>query len=446
MESIVRDVLIDHLTRNELLAKCQHGFISGRSCSTQLLSVLEIWTKMLDEENNIDAVYLDFRKAFDTVPHRRLLIKLGNYGVDGKIAGWIQNFLEDRRQCVVVNGEKSGWTPVSSGIPQGSVLGPALFVSYINDLPEVVHSLIAMFADDAKLFRRIASRADCDLLQQDLDRLEVWSATWLLKFNAAKCKVMRLGRKSPDYAYNMGQPDSRLQLEETKLERDLGVQVDDQLKFSKHSEIAANKGTSLLAMIRRSYEYLDGPSLVMLFRSLVRPHLEYANVVWAPRQKKDVNMIENVQRRATKLIPDLKDLPYEDRLRRLKLPSLVYRRARGDMIEVYKYLHGIYKVDTSFLPTSEGSITRGHSLKLTKHRSRLQLRQCFFSQRVVDHWNSLTEQIVTAPTLNCFKSRLDKYWREYQYSLDLPPTRTRARIIDMFEGDDSEDQLTGQMA
>ena len=195
-----------------------------------------------------------------------------------------------------------------------------------------------------------------------------------------------------------------------------------------------------MAMIRRDYVYLDGDSLVLLFKSLIRPHLEYGNVVWSPVSQKNIDLIENVQRRATKLVPEISKLKYEERLKHLKLPSLVYRRARGDMIEVYKYLHGTYKVEASFLPLDSDSITRGHSLKLDKQRNRLEIRQQFFSQRVVDLWNSLKEPIVQAPTLNTFKARLDSHWRDHTYSLKPPPTRIPVKFRVKTPG---EEQLTG---
>ena len=177
-------------------------------------------------------------------------------------------------------------------------------------------------------------------------------------------------------------------------------------------------------MIRRSYKFLDGDSLKRLFIALVRPHLEYSNAVWSPRYIKDKKLMERVQRRATKLIPDLKELPYETRLKKLQLPSLYYRR--GDMIEVYKYMYNIYDVDTSsLLDRDQDSHTRGHPYKLKKVYCRTETRHAFFSLRVVDTWNGLPERVVTAPSLNSFKNRLDKVWTSYRYKTDirfpLPP-------------------------
>ena len=158
----------------------------------------------------------------------------------------------------------------------------------------------------------------------------------------------------------------------------------------------------------------------LLFTSLVRPHLEFANVVWAPRFVKDKNLIEAVQRRATRMIPELKNFTYEDRLKSIDLPSLEFRRRRGDMIEVYKYLHKIYETKDKILPLDRSGInTRGHSLKLSKRGCRLDVRKNFFSFRVVNPWNALPEEVVSAPSLNSFKARLDKHWTRHKFSIDL---------------------------
>lgn len=374
-------------------------------------------------------IYLDFAKAFDTVPHQRLLSKLKSYGVSGDALGWIQDFLSNRRQKVVVNGSSSNWAPVLSGIPQGSVLGPALFVCYINDMPEVVSSMIKLFADDTKLYSKIASEEDHQQLQTDLNNLKDWANTWQLRFNASKCKTMHLGRCNKKQPYSMNENGQSITLGETICEKDLGVFVDNGLKFNSHAETAVNKANKIVGMIRRSFDFLDPVTFVLLFKSLVRPHLEYGNVVWSPLYKKDVLLLENVQRRATKMIPGLSDLPYEDRLRTLKLPSLVYRRLRGDLIEAFKYTHNMYDVNREhLLPSDVGDRTRGNSYKLTKQRFCSDTRKRFFSIRVNKHWNSLPDHIVTAPTLNAFKGRIDKHYRENLYTIQFPisPIRTQS--------------------
>jgi hypothetical protein len=174
MEKFVKDSLMNHMESNQLFTNDQHGFRKGKSCITQLIEVMEDWTEHLDNHNSVDAIYLDFQKAFDTVPHHRLITKLKGYGISGNILECIKNFLSERKQKVVLNGPNSKWTDVTSGIPQGSVLGPILFTMYINDLPDVVHNVAKLFADDTKLYATVNNTNDEIKLQGDIDRLMQW--------------------------------------------------------------------------------------------------------------------------------------------------------------------------------------------------------------------------------------------------------------------------------
>ena len=167
-------------------------------------------------------------------------------------------------------------------------------------------------------------------------------------------------------------------------------------------------------MIRRSFVHLDEKILPLLYTAIVRPHLEFCNTIWHPLWKKDKEMLEDIQRRATRMIPEMREKTYEERLKSLNIPSLYYRRARGDMIECYKYLTGIYKVPTDFIPLDTNS-TRGHSLKLKKQSAKKHVRCNAFSRRIVNSWNALPEEVIAAPTLNCFKARLDKEWEDFRY-------------------------------
>ena len=167
--------------------------VCGRSCSTQLLEVMNDWAEAAEAETPVDVIYLDYRKAYDSVPHKRLLVKLQACGIKGKLLRWIENFLTEREQQVVVNGTKSDPSAVISGIPQGSMLGPLLFLIYVNDLPEMVNSVIKLFADDTKLYRSINNESDRILLQKDLDAVMDWSTKWQLPFNTNKCKTMTVG-------------------------------------------------------------------------------------------------------------------------------------------------------------------------------------------------------------------------------------------------------------
>ena len=201
-------------------------------------------------------------------------------------------------------------------------------------------------------------------------------------------------------------------------EKDLGVTFDPSLTFSQHCEIAANKANHKLGLIRSSFTYLDLDTLTALYKTLVRPHLEYCNTVWSPMYLKDSHLIESVQCRATKLIHGVKDLPYAERLSVLKLPSLKYRRLRNDMIQVYKYLHKEYNVVNDILVRDTSERTRGNSLKLVKQRFKREIRKNYFSLRVTNIWNSLPNDIVMAKNLNIFKSRLDSMWSDLHYDFD----------------------------
>ncbi len=174
-------------------------------------------------------------------------------------------------------------------------------------------------------------------------------------------------------------------------------------------------GNKLLGLIRRSYVYIDNETVKTLYTSVVRSHLEYGNAAWCPVYRKDSERLENVQRRATKLAPALKDLTYIERLAALELPSLYYRRARGDMIETYKHMSGSYTVEARYIKMDE-TITRGHNFKLKKERPLKIVRQQYYSHRITNSWNMLPVEVVNAPSLNAFKNRLDKHWRQYRYS------------------------------
>ena len=276
-------------------------------------------------------IYTDFCKAFDSIPHERLLLKLKNIGIDGDILFWITSFLKGRTQCVNVEGIKSSRKDVLSGIPQGSVIGPILFVIFINDMPkEVVLNFTKLFTDDCKLYGTVNRAVNC--MQTDLNNLERLSNKWQLPFNDSKCKVLHFGHNNEKRDYTMN--DHRL--EAVRFERGLGVIVDDELKFHMHTATATKKANQILGIVKKSYQIRDAVTISTLYKPMVRPHLEYANSIWRPFYKGDIKKVEAVKYRATKLIPELKDKPYDDRLKTLQLPSLTYRRKRGDMIQMYK--------------------------------------------------------------------------------------------------------------
>ena len=248
-------------------------------------------------------------------------------------------------------------------------------------------------------------------LQEDLDNLQHWAITWKMKFNADKCKVLHLGNQNPRYKYRIG--DACLYA--VRDEKDMGVIVDEKLKFDTHTVTQANKADRVLGLVRRIFDNLDEEMLVLLYKSLVRPH----HAVVYPRYVKQEKMLEAVHRRATRLVLKIRKKEYPERLEKLKLSSLAYRRRRGDVIEVYTYTHDIYNVAVQPVEV-EIRTTRGHSYKLLKKSSSTSQRQKFFSMRVVDSWNSLPVQVVTAPSVNTFKGRLDAHWDDLKFVVDFP--------------------------
>ena len=314
LESLVREEIILHMRSNKLFSPYQYGFIDKRSTTLQLLYVLDKWTEIIDDGGTIDAIYMDFMKAFDKVPHERLLRKAEAYGIGGPLLGWIRSFLTGRKQRVRVGEDSSKWTQVTSGIPQGSVLGPNLFVLYINDLPDSIqnNSTAIMFADDTKLFARTDTPKDKEKLQEDLDCVCKWSSLWLLKFHPDKCKVLSLGYKldetPPTFNMVTNSEDgsaNQVKLEATTCEKDIGVHVDDNLSFKDHIYTKIKKASAVMGIIRRTFDYLDQNMFLQLFKSLVRPLIETSVAVWAPYKKTYIAELERVQRRATKQVPGL---------------------------------------------------------------------------------------------------------------------------------------------
>ena len=406
LESIVKREITKHLEQNNLIYETQHGFRSGKSCLTNLLEYLEYVSNEMDNRNPVDVIYLDFSKAFDKVPHKRLIEKVKSLGIGRNLAAWIENWLTKREQRVVLNGSQSKWATISSGVPQGSVLGPLLFLIYVNDMEKNIDTQISKFADDTKLFGRASSDNQCAAIQMSLNSLIDWSEKWQMSFNTEKCKVLHFGNNNKKYKYKMGENE----LQSTNCERDLGVHIQCDFKKDTHIDYVVKKANRVLGMIRRTIEYKNKDNIIPLYTSLVRPHLEYCVQAWAPHLKKDIDKLENVQKRALNVIPNLRHLSYEDKLRHLDLFSLRKRRLRGDLIETFKIMKGIDRIDPRNFFQEYQSRTRGHNKKLYKKCFRCDNRKYFFTQRVVEDWNKLPQEAVDSESISVFKKRLDKYF------------------------------------
>jgi len=415
LESIVKNKIVSYFQTNDFFCNEQHGFRSRRSCETQLLTVMEHWTRCIDEGASIDVVYLDFLKAFDKVPHRRLLVKLKAYGVNGRVLQWIDAFLSNRKQRVSVRGALSEWSSVTSGVPQGSVLGPTLFIIFVNDLPDCIQSYLGIFADDTKLYRPISSSGDPLILQDDINSTLQWCDTWLSFLNFPKCHHNTIGHSSSNTEYVLPSEVEDIPICTVAEEKDLGIVFDGQLKFSSHINQTITKANRVLGIIKRTFASRDANTIRLLYITLVRPILDYGSTIWNPHLMKNIRKLEAVQRRATKLISSFNNLTYFERLQKLNLPSLLYRRTRMDLIMTYKILNNLVSVDKDYFFTVNTNPTRSNGLKLFKSRFNTLTRGHSFSQRIINDWNNLPWEIVSAPNVLIFKTKLDVFLYDRRY-------------------------------
>ena len=307
LESIIAKRIREHLEFNELIVDSQHGFTKGKSCLTNLLSFYRTVYEAADADDSYDVIYLDFSKAFDRVPHERLLRKIKAHGIEGDVYKWIKSWLSNREQRVVVNGEKSDWGSVVSGVPQGSVLGPLLFIIYINDLDTGVSSNLGKFADDTKIGRKICSQRDNDILQRELDILQEWAKKWQMEFNTNKCSILHVGRHNTEKGYTL----NGTVLRKLNSERDLGVIISQDLRPREQCISARNKANRILGFISRTVTNRTSEVLLRLYLALVRPHLDYAVQFWSPYYRMDIDRLESIQRRMTKMINGLWHLDYK---------------------------------------------------------------------------------------------------------------------------------------
>ena len=404
MEAIVADDLMEFLETNGILSTRQHGFRKGYSCLTNLLLARDDWTKAVDDKYGVDVIYLDFSKAFDRVHHEILLRKLYYYGIRDPLLAWLRSYLSDRKLMVRISGHLSRPLPVRCGVPQGSVLGPRLFLVFINDLQKDITSNMLMFADDVKLWQTLHSPSDCQNLQNDLDRLFEWSLHHSLPFNTDKCKVLSL-RHDFQFPYHLGQ----VVLHRVREERDLGIYIQNDLGCSTTCRIASDKALKHLGLLRRSFGRFEPSILPSIYMLYMRPHIEYALQVWQPWLKRDLRLLELPLRKATRCVRGLESLSYQDRLFTLNLFSTFYRGLRGDMILVYQILNLPNHPCRSLLRISDASHLRGHNFKLCFQYSRLECRRNFFSLRICKLWNILPPDVVQSTSLTIFKKKLDQF-------------------------------------
>ena len=406
-EHIVCKHILGHLEDHEILTDLQHGFRSGRSCESQLITTFhDIASAYNKKGSQIDIAVLDFSKAFDTVPHEGLLSKLKHYGIDDKIWLWISNFLKQRKQRVVVDGIQSDLVTVDSGVPQGTVLGPILFLLHINDLPSVISSKVRLFADDCLVYREIKNRQDQIALQKDINLLENWGSKWGMRFNAANCNIMRMSRKQTPIStqYEL----SGQVLEEVKDAKYLGVTVSDDLEWTKHINAITTKANSKLSFLRRNLKGCPEKLRETTYFVLVRSFLEYSATVWHPHQKYNSDKLEMVQRRAARFVKGRYGM-YESvtqMLEELTWVPLSKRRENARLILFYKIINNLAMVPHSCLEKADGRTRKNHNLKFRHIGYNVDPYGQSFFPKCISAWNGLAQEIAEANTLDLFKSKL----------------------------------------
>ena len=399
-----------------LLNDAHHGFRSKRSTGTQMVDVLHQWGEALDKGKQVDVLYLDFSRAFDVVPHRLLVHKLQSFGINGRLLKWFECYLMNRKQKVVLNGVSSQSRDVTSGVPQGSILGPLLFLLYVNDLPNVVDSLMSLFADDSKIARVINTVEDSLMLQADLENIAEWCAKWGMLLNPIKCQCMSITRKLHpiNFHYNIhGRVLSKV--DEIK---DLGIIISKDLTFNKHVNSIVGKANQRWAMVMRLFDRTRNPTLMrILFNSLVRSKLEYNSVSWDPHTKENLNKIKKVQRRATRHMIGNPDVNYKGRLVMLNMLPLSYRREVLDLCFFQNCLQGNLDFDVNrFVSFRE---RRGDPWFMNIQMVRTETFCRSYFNRVRGIWNGLPTGTRGPANIKGFKKKLGvTYGNRLQHIFD----------------------------
>ncbi len=409
MEGIVRDVMYNFLNNSGVISQSQHGFRHLYSSQTSLLLCYNEYVRSVEDKCDVDVILFDFSKAFDAVNHGLLLSKMKEYKFDNYIIAWVTAFLSERKQYVLVGCDRSATISVPSGVIQGSVLGPLLFLIFINDLPTLVKSAsVFLYADDLKLVYKVRSHADVAMLQADVDIVHQWSQQWLLPLNADKLFHLHIGWRHVRNAYKCGS----MPIKSVDDIKDLGVLFNSSLSFRNHINLICKKANGTSALLRRSFETRDPSLLMVLFNTYIRPMVEYCTCVWSPNVKTDVTKLERIQRHFTKRI--LPNCAYSERLSVLGIKTLEHRRLYFDLMFLFKVIHGKAGLSLSSLGISCGNsvhFLRGKGFVL--HASVVactNIGMYSFTHRATRLWNMLP-RVAQGMTLPVFA--------KYIYNLDL---------------------------
>lgn len=405
MESIIVNHLMCHLQSSDFFSTSQFGFLPKRDCQLQLIKCLHDWCSSLDVSVPVDCIYLDLKKAFDSVDHEILLTKLSKLNLSVYLLNWIRSWLYNRTQFIRYNNSDSRTINVPSGVPQGSILGPLLFVIFINDLPNIVkHSQIMLFADDCKLYRKISSINDHFLLVSDLYNVSQWCKRNRLSVNLSKCAVMHFGSNNSTFDYYI---DNTV-LATVTCYRDLGILINNKLSFDDHIKDIIRRASIRCSVIRRSFKIKNQNLQLLMFKSFVLPLLEYASCSFNSIGFTLSEKLESVQRKFTRYILCHNDfhLSYTERLVKFNLFSLSDRRLVNDMVQMFRLVKSLVSFDMAQLNLSFNTVNRGHNYKLHMLGSNTDLMRKFFTCRSILIFNSLNSNTLKVHTVKSFRNSL----------------------------------------
>ena len=431
-ERVIRKKMADYLEMNDLICNRQHGFRAGRSCLTQLLHHFNDALESITNNSDFDSIYLDYAKAFDKVDHKLLLKKLQIYGVHSRIIRWIESFLQNRKQAVVVDGHLSVLGSILSGVPQGTVLGPILFLVFIDDVDRcIMHSIIRCFADDTRTSIAITSEQDVMLLQSDLHNVIEWSSKNNMALHKDKFEYMchkvnknhallELPFVSELYKYSVSEETS---LEPTHQLRDLGVLVSSNLSWLPHIRSITDKARQKASWVLSVFHTRSPANMLTLYKSMVRSMVEYCCPLWNPTKTSDIQELESVQKTFIARIAGMCDIHYWDCLIHLSLMSLQRRRERFIILHMWKLLNNITSNDLNIQFVTRprfGNLAIIPSARKNSTAANQSLFDNSFAVQGPKLWNAIPYHLNVIQDLQQFKDRLTKF----MFSLpDKPPVR-----------------------
>lgn len=415
LEHIIASHVMNHLESINFFFPYQHGFRKFYSCETQLAEFAHDILVDMDDNLQTDAIFLDFAKAFDRVPHNQLLSKLTCLGLPTNIINWIQDFLTGRMQFTFANNNQSPLTAVTSGVPQGASLSPLLFLIYINDLPTNIKSKLRLFADDCVLYSAIKSPDDNSILQDDLNTIALWCNNWLMPLNLSKCKLISFSRKRSiiHHAYNI----NAVPICPVTSYKYLGVHMTPSLSWELHIDTICSEASRTLGYLRRNLKSAAIEIKKLAYLTFVRPKLEYASSIWHPSQAYLTTNLESIQNRAARFITSQYSpgTSITSLKQSISLPSLVSRRHIARLC----LLHGAYYHPKSrhdlLKPPHRTSARLNHTQPIAHIPGRTSAFTSSFFPNAITLWNSLPDNIVSCTDRASFRKKLDDHYHHSEH-------------------------------